>query len=132
MKYIAICYFILGKSINFAENLVVLEQKLIMVDRKKKRLPHECCNIMQVRKEIDAIDMDIINLLSTRFAYVREVVKYKEHTEDGIEASDRRAAVINSRCNWADEAGLSPDVIGNIYNILIDYFIEEEKKIIQN
>lgn len=102
-----------------------------MVDRNNRRLPHECTDISQVRKEIDAIDMEIIQLLSERFGYVREVVKYKECTDTGIEASDRRVAVIESRRSWAGEAGLSPDVIENIYNTLIDYFIDEEKKIMQ-
>ena len=101
-----------------------------MVDSKRK-LPGECTNINEVRNEIDNIDLDLIKLLSNRFGYVREVVKYKENTNDGIEASDRRAAVIASRRKWAEEAGINPDVIENIYNTLIDYFITEEKKLIQ-
>ena len=101
-----------------------------MVDSKRK-LPEECTNINEVRNEIDNIDFDLIKLLSNRFGYVREVVKYKENTNDGIEASDRRAAVIASRRKWAEEAGINPDVIENIYNTLIDYFITEEKKLIQ-
>ncbi|MDO4955897.1 MAG: chorismate mutase [Bacteroidales bacterium] len=101
-----------------------------MVDSKRK-LPGECTNINEVRNEIDNIDFNLIKLLSNRFDYVREVVKYKENTNDGIEASDRRAAVIASRRKWAEEAGINPDVIENIYNTLIDYFITEEKKLIQ-
>ncbi|MBQ0023749.1 MAG: chorismate mutase [Prevotellaceae bacterium] len=103
-----------------------------MVDNNKRKLPHECTNITEVRNEIDNIDSEIIKLLSTRFGYVREVVKYKEKTDSGIEATDRRAAVIDSRRKWAEEEGINPDVIENIYNTLIDYFIIEEKKIMQN
>ena len=103
-----------------------------MVDNNKRRLPQECTNVTEVRNEIDKIDSDIIKLLSTRFGYVREVVKYKENTNTGIEASGRRAEVIASRRKWAEEAGISPDVIESIYNTLIDYFIIEEKKIMNN
>lgn len=103
-----------------------------MADNNKRKLPQECTNITEVRTEIDNIDADIIKLLSARFEYVREVVKYKEKTASGIEASDRRAAVINSRRKWAEEAGLNPDVIESIYNTLIEYFIVEEKKIMNN
>lgn len=103
-----------------------------MIESNKRKLPQECTNITEVRNEIDSIDSEIIKLLSTRFGYVREVVKYKEKTASGIEASDRRAAVIASRRRWAEEAGICPDVIENIYNTLIDYFIIEEKKIMQN
>lgn len=102
-----------------------------MVDNKRK-LPQDCTNITEVRNEIDNIDCEIIKLLSKRFGYVREVVKYKEKTDIGIEATDRRAAVIESRRKWAEEVNINPDVIENIYNTLIDYFIIEEKRIMQN
>lgn len=122
------CYFISEKSINFAENLTKISAKQTMTDSNMRKLPHECTNITEVRNEIDNIDSVIIKLLSTRFGYVREVVKYKEQTNSGIEASDRRAAVIASRRKWAEEAGLNPDVIESLYNMLIDYFVVEEKK----
>lgn len=103
-----------------------------MTNKDKRKLPHECTGITEVRNEIDSIDAEIIQLLSTRFGYVREVVKYKENTDSGIEASDRRAAVIASRRQWAEEVDINPDVIETIYNTLIDYFIVEEKKIMNN
>lgn len=103
-----------------------------MDDNNSTKLPHECSDIAEVRDEIDRIDSQIIQLLSTRFGYVREVVKYKDNTATGIEATDRRAAVIASRRKWAEEASLNPDVIENIYNTLIDYFIDEEKKLALN
>lgn len=102
-----------------------------MDENNKRMLPHECSDITEIRNEIDSIDRKIISLLSTRFGYVREVVKYKENTDIGIEASERRAEVIASRRQWAEESGLNPDVIENIYNTLIDYFIEEEKRLLQ-
>lgn len=102
-----------------------------MTTNNSRILPQNCTNINEVRKEIDNIDSSIIRLLSERFDYVREVVKYKEKTDAGIEASDRRNAVIESRRKWAEELNLDPNVIGKIYNILIEYFIEEEKKIMQ-
>lgn len=101
-----------------------------MADNINTRQPHECTNIAEVRAEIDNIDREIIRLLATRFGYVREVVKYKDGTAAGIEASDRRKAVIDSRRDWAASLGLNPDVVGSIYNQLIEYFIDEEKKII--
>lgn len=92
--------------------------------------PQECTCIEEVRNEIDTIDKEIIRLLSTRLSYVKEVVKYKRPTSSGIEATDRRKAVIESRKQWAAEAGLDPEVVGSIYDKLIAYFIEEEKKLV--
>lgn len=101
-----------------------------MISSINEKAPLECTNISEVRKEIDNIDRVIIQLLSNRLGYVREVVKYKENTPSGVEASGRRAAVLNSRREWASDGGLNPDVVEDIYNRLIEYFIEEEKKII--
>lgn len=92
--------------------------------------PSECQSITDVRNEIDNIDRTIISLLAERFEYVKEVVKYKDRTASSIEASDRRAAVLSARRQWAEEQGLSPDVIEEIYTRLVAYFIDEEKKII--
>lgn len=103
-----------------------------MIDKNERKLPNECRDISEVRKEIDYIDSLIVDLLSKRFDYVREVVKYKDNTDTDIEALDRRAAVIATRCQWAEDAGICPNVIETIYNTLIDYFIIEEKKILQN
>lgn len=93
------------------------------------RQPQECTNITEVRNEIDNIDSTIIQLLGKRFDYVREVVKYKDASHSGVEASDRKAAVISTRREWAEQAGISAGVVEGIYRSLISYFIEEEKKI---
>lgn len=95
-------------------------------------MPDECKNLAEVRQEIDIIDHEIIRLLSTRFCYVREVVKYKDHTASGIEAKGRWEEVINTRRQWAQEVGLDPDAIGDIYNRLVEYFIKEERKIVNS
>lgn len=101
-----------------------------MSNKINDKLPQECCNITDVRNEIDNIDREIIRLLSTRFGYVREVVKYKDGTASGIEASARRNEVMQTRRQWAEAGGLNPDVVEEIYDRLVRYFIEEEKKII--
>lgn len=94
-----------------------------------KNSPSQCACIEEVRSEIDSIDQAIIRLLSKRFEYVKEVVKYKDGTPEGIEAPDRRQAVLSSRRRWAEEQGLCPDTVEDIYDRLIQYFINEEKKI---
>lgn len=93
------------------------------------RQPHECTNITEVRNEIDRIDRVIIDLLSKRFEYVKEVVKYKDSTPESIVDDSRRRAVIECRRAWAEEKGLSADAIELMYVNLINYFIEEEKKL---
>lgn len=100
------------------------------INSVNEKQPLECTNISEVRNEIDNIDREIIRLISTRFEYVKEVVKYKDNTATAIEASDRKMAVMRTRREWAEEKGLNPNVIENIYSQLVQYFIDEEKKII--
>lgn len=95
-----------------------------------KKQPLECNSIDEVRSEIDNIDREIIRLLSARFGYVREVVKYKDSTSTAIEATGRRQEVMQTRRQWAEAAGLCPNVVEDIYDRLVQYFIEEEKKLI--
>lgn len=99
-----------------------------MVREINEKKPFECSNIKEVRNEIDVIDREIVRLLSTRLGYVKEVVKYKDGTPKGIEAADRRKEVLLSRRDWAVEAGLDPDVVEKMYEMLVQYFIDEEKK----
>lgn len=99
-----------------------------MPQKLNSKQPSECTNISEVRNEIDALDREIIRLLATRLNYVREVVKYKDGTPEGIEAAGRRAEVLHTRGQWAAELGLNSDVIEDIYDRLIEYFIDEEKK----
>lgn len=105
-------------------NNTILENKL------NEKAPQECTCIEDVRNEIDNIDREIIGLLANRLDYVREVVKYKDANHKAIEANGRRLAVLASRREWAEQQGLSPDVVECIYNKLIEYFIDEEKKLI--
>lgn len=100
-----------------------------MVQNINTKAPQECESIAEVRNEIDNIDKVIVKLLADRFEYVKEVVKYKKKDSSSIEASDRRREMLAHRREWAEECGLSADVIEKIYDTLVEYFIEEEKKI---
>lgn len=95
-------------------------------DRKK---PAECSCIEDVRYGIDTIDREIIDLLAERFEFVKEVVKYKAPTPESIIADQRRRDVLKCRRQWAQEKGLDPEVIEEVYDRLIRYFIAEEMKI---
>lgn len=101
-----------------------------MIPTVTTKKPSECQNITDVRNEIDNIDKVIIGLISERFQYVKEVVKYKEKTANSIVASDRRNMMLQDRRRWAEQNGLSADVIEKMYKDLVQYFIDEEMKLV--
>ena len=91
-----------------------------------------CTSIEEVRHAIDAIDQELIQLLGKRFQYVKEIIKFKEPTEESIVAKNRFESVIQSRREMALKNGLDQDLIEKIYRELLNYFIEEELKLIKN
>lgn len=50
--------------------------------------PEECSDIQDIRKQIDAIDREVIKLLGQRFAYVKAAAQFKK-SADGVKAVDR-------------------------------------------
>jgi isochorismate pyruvate lyase len=89
--------------------------------------PDECANIHEVREEIDIIDREVIQALSKRFQYVIAAARFKT-SEASVRASERFQAMLQQRREWAQESGLNPDVVENIYRDLVNYYIEEELK----
>lgn len=93
------------------------------------KAPTECTSIEEVRFAIDAIDKQIVELIGQRALYVHEVVKYKTPDKESVIASRRKAQVFAQRREWAEEQGLDPDVIEQVYQILVEYFIKKEMEI---
>jgi isochorismate pyruvate lyase len=91
------------------------------------KAPDECTSIEDVRQAIDAIDREIIDALGHRFQYVKAITRFKK-TEAEVRANERYQAVLQARRQWADDAGLDPDVVEQMYRLLIQYFIDEELK----
>jgi len=89
--------------------------------------PDECANIQEVREEIDIIDREVIDALSKRFQYVIAAARFKT-SEASVRSPDRFQAMLQQRREWAQESGLNPDVVENIYRDLVNYYIEEELK----
>lgn len=91
--------------------------------------PDACTTIEEVRQAIDELDRVIIATLGQRFHYVKAVTRFKKNADD-VRAAERYQAVLTSRRAWAEEAGLNPTVIEEMYRQLIAHFIDEEMKLV--
>ena len=87
--------------------------------------PDRCKNITDIRTEIDQLDRQVIAIIGQRFEYVKAAAKFKT-SETSVKAPERFQAMLQQRRAWAEEEGLNPDVIENIYRDLVNYFIKEE------
>ncbi len=100
-------------------------------DRQSQQLEvREVSSLQEARDAIDAIDAEIIRLFGNRAKFVHQVVRFKSSPEE-VPAPNRYAQVMRQRREWAETAGLNPDVIEEMYKLLVDNFIKEELEIMQ-
>ena len=89
--------------------------------------PEQCQNLDEIRAGMDAIDRQIVELIAERVAYVRAAAKFKT-SANSVAAPERVRAVLNTRRQWAEQAGLDGGVVETLYRDLVAYCISEEKK----
>ena len=93
----------------------------------KSIAPRDCANLDEIRAGMDAIDCEVVALITQRVAYVRAAAKFKTSSAN-VAAPERVAAVLKTRRDWAEAAGLSGDVIEGIYRQLVTYCVSEEHR----
>ena len=74
----------------------------------------------EFRKEIDAIDDQIVDLLSSRFAIAGEVADYKSKSGIAVRLEDRIAEVLERNAKRATRNGAEAEAIRAIYKTIID------------
>ena len=96
-------------------------------------MPENIAKILEpYRRSLDAIDAEIIQLLTQRFTVIREVGALKARENIPAVLPDRVTKVREQAAQWAAEAGLDPAVIRAIYTLIIDYACQLEDEIISS
>lgn len=91
----------------------------------------DCQSIQEIRDVIDEIDYEILTSYAKRNEYVEAIVKFKTD-KHGIIAGERQLEVLQKRSDWAKQLGLDPELIKEIYKILINWNIQKELEIFGN
>ena len=84
-------------------------------------------SLEDIRKQIDKIDLRILDLISERKDLVTEVVKLKRR--DQIVDKKRIELILKKLNIEAKKRGLPSDFIEEIWNIMIKNFIDYEERI---
>lgn len=98
-----------------------------MIQYHSKILANECRDMNDIRAEIDKIDHLVIQLLATRFEYVKVASQFKKNATD-VQSEALFNSMLEQRMVWANELGLDGEVIKKLYANLVKYFINEEMK----
>lgn len=87
-----------------------------MVSFKFNKLEVDQLNIL--RKKIDNIDKEIIQLLVKRLAIVAKIAKYKKGNNMEVLQKSRWGSILRSRKAWADRKKISKTFIENIFRLI--------------
>ncbi len=86
--------------------------------------------LLEIRKQIDSLDSDIITLLSKRAELVSAAGKLKKD-EQSVRDPKRVEQVIEKVKAKASAAGLDPAIAEKVYRTIIDCFINQELREVQ-
>ncbi|MCB9983863.1 MAG: chorismate mutase [Rhodospirillales bacterium] len=82
------------------------------------------------RREIDACDRELIEILARRFGVVRRVGQFKIGAQMEAIQPARAQAVKDRAVRLGLEQGLDPDFMRRLYEVMIDYAHDLERDIL--
>lgn len=85
----------------------------------------KCNSLVEVRQEIDKIDSQLVELISERSHLVRQAASFK-NSIDEVKADDRMDFIIQKVRHKAIELGVSPNMISELFTIMINDMVELE------
>ena len=88
--------------------------------------------LLRYRDEIDALDVELIDLLARRISIVRAVGALKSQEDLPVVQSVRAEEVKDRAASMAGAKGLDPDFIRAFYEMMIDHAHVLEHAIVDN
>ena len=85
----------------------------------------KCNSLEEVRSEIDTIDMQLVELISERSHFIRQAAGFKNSVGE-VKAEDRIDFIIQRVRHKAIELGINPNMITELFTIMIDEMVEME------
>ncbi len=84
-----------------------------------------CNTLEELRTEIDIIDDKIANMIGKRNDLIKQASKFKKSVDE-IKSDERMETVIDRMRHKAVTMGMSPNMMAEIYTLLIDEMVETE------
>lgn len=89
-------------------------------------LPAERCQTMtEVRAGVDALDRELVALLARRMAYMDAAARIKPERGQ-VRDEVRKRAVIANACAEARRLGLNPELVAELWEVLVEASIAHE------
>lgn len=85
----------------------------------------KCNSLEEVRTEIDILDTKLVDLISERSHLIRQAAAFKNSVEE-VKADDRIEFILQRSRHRAIELGINPNMISELFKIMIDEMVEME------
>jgi isochorismate pyruvate lyase len=85
----------------------------------------KCDSLEEVRTEVDKIDDKLVELISQRSHLIRQAAGFKNSVEE-VKAVDRIDFILQRVRHKAIELGVSPNMISELFTIMINEMVETE------
>ena len=76
--------------------------------------------LQDFRKEIDALDKELVDLIAKRFNIIDQVAHYKDKHDIPAVIPERVDEVRDNAASYAQTLGLNKDLIAQIWQMMID------------
>jgi chorismate mutase len=86
-------------------------------------------NIDHLRNEIDELDEELINLLSTRMQVAEKIGSYKKRNNIAILQTNRWSEIMDKTIKKGMDKGLSDDFVSNIFRSIHEESINHQERI---
>lgn len=94
-------------------------------DSAPRTLARDCCEMAEVREEIDRIDRLLVRLIAERQGYIEAAARIKPRAEE-VRLEWRIEDVVTKVLRAADAAGLSKRIAEPVWRELIERCIDHE------
>ena len=85
----------------------------------------QCNSLQEVRTEIDTLDRELVELISQRSHLIRQAAAFK-NSVDEVKAEDRIEFILGRVRHHAIQKGVSPNMISELFVIMINEMVETE------
>ncbi|MEK9175383.1 MAG: chorismate mutase [Patescibacteria group bacterium] len=82
----------------------------------------------EIRKKLDTIDENILNLIAERIFYAPQIAEYKKKNNLPIYDAKREKQIIESKKMLAEKLGIDGEFVEKIFTILMEASRKEQEK----
>lgn len=93
--------------------------------------PERPTDLSEIRKQIDTLNIQLIEVIAKRSALIPEVAKFKKENNVPRTDPEREKKILENCKTLANELGVNPILVENIMKLIIEDAHRIEKEIIE-